>query len=102
MKTESLACHIRKMGNIETWRAGCFPSQRSESVQSRGAWLTENYIAHPDDFQLIVSFLERHHSDQFQSILSSPDSDLHFPLFVEYYDYCYAFYTFSFVFSLQD
>ncbi|XP_022642567.1 probable DNA helicase MCM9 isoform X2 [Vigna radiata var. radiata] len=72
------------MGNIETWSAGCFPSERCESVQSRGAWLTGNYIAHPDDFQLIVSFLERNHSDQFQSILSSPDSDLHFPLFVDF------------------
>ncbi|KAG2396242.1 DNA helicase [Vigna angularis] len=37
-----------------------------------------------DDFQSMVSFLERHHSDQFHSIVSSPDSDLHFPLFVDF------------------
>jgi len=63
----------------------------------------EKNIPDPDDFKKpIAFFLVRHHSDQLQSIVSSPDSDLHFPLFVEYYDFRYAFCTFSFIFLLQN
>ncbi|ESW20389.1 hypothetical protein PHAVU_006G204900 [Phaseolus vulgaris] len=45
----------------------------------------EKNIPDPDDFKKPMAFfLVRHHSDQLQSIVSSPDSDLHFPLFVDF------------------
>jgi len=64
----------------------------------------EMNIPHPDYFKKpMASFLERRHSDQLHSILSSPDSDLHFPLFVEYYDFFFMqVLPFSFIFLLQN
>lgn len=39
----------------------------------------------------MATFLIDHHSDQLRSISSSPDPNLHFPLFIEYYYYAISF-----------
>ncbi|CAJ1963447.1 unnamed protein product [Sphenostylis stenocarpa] len=45
----------------------------------------ENSIPDPVEFMKpMASFLIRHYSDQLHSIVSSPDSNLHFPLFVDF------------------